>query len=97
MHKTSCNHPPLGFRKFNFDVAVEEDSGFLAVVARDHEGNVKAVQMKHILCSTLFEAKTFAVVFSLEMAVLKSNDNTIFKGDAVNVILAINCLNECLE
>lgn len=53
--------------------------------------------MKHILCSTLFEAKTFAVVFSLEMAVLKSNDNTIFKGDAVNVILAINCLNECLE
>lgn len=53
--------------------------------------------MKHILCSTLFEAETFAVVFSLEMAVLKSNDNTIFKGDAVNVILAINCLNECLE
>lgn len=43
MHKTSWNHPPLGFRKFNFDVAVEEDSGFLAVVARDHEGNVKAI------------------------------------------------------
>ena len=79
--------PPSGNIKLNVDAAIQQDSGFaLAVVARNHLGEVLSIWAKKHHSSSPAIAEVEALYWAVNLAVKDGWKSVIFEGDAKNCL-----------
>ena len=67
--------------KLNVDAAVSTDQTSIAVIARDSWGTVVKALRKELMLYEPVQAKAFAILWALELAVTKKFQKIIVEGD----------------
>ena len=78
--------PPTDWVKLNFEAPIREGYSFVAVVSRDHEGNLIEVWTKKISLGSSICGEAEAAWYAIRRVVAKGFNKTIIGGDASNVL-----------
>ena len=92
MAKTVMNwsRPPSGVVKLNVDAALAKESAMIAVVARDHGGEiVKAWAKEYQTCDPMLVEAT-AILWAVQLAYAEQFTSIIIEGDAKVCFDAVN-------
>lgn len=89
--------PLLGFLKVNFDSAFDGNITVSCVVIRDIHGIVKHTWTGCSIASSAFEAEALPAIQAMKLAADSQLCKSVFEDDAVNVILALNGMDFCVE
>lgn len=97
MHSGQWRPPLPDFLKVNFDSAFDGNVAVSGVVIRDIHGIVIHAWSGHSIASSAFEAEALAALQAMKLAADLQLPKLVFEGDAVNVILALNGQDFCVE
>ena len=78
--------PSTDWVKLNFDAPIREGYSFVAMVSRDHEGNLFEVWTEKISPGSFIRGEAEATWCAIRRVVAKGFNRTIIEGDAWNVI-----------
>ncbi|GLT71435.1 hypothetical protein SLA2020_434520 [Shorea laevis] len=86
---SSWNPPPIGFIKFNFDVAVRRDFMVAAATVSDHDGSLLWATAKKIPLMDINAGETQAALLAVETATkFYPSSKLILEGDSLMTITA---------
>ncbi|KAK9983826.1 hypothetical protein SO802_033351 [Lithocarpus litseifolius] len=82
LHK--WNPPPLGWIKLNTDAAIGKHSNAIAVVARDHRGEVLKVWARSTPTCSPLSAEASAILWAIQLVKVENWPRIVIEGDAKN-------------
>ena len=82
LHK--WNPPHLGWIKLNTDAAIGKHSNAIAVVARDHKGEVLKVWARSTPACSPLRAEASAILWAIQLAKVEKWPRIVIEGDAKN-------------
>lgn len=89
--------PPPGFLKVNFDSSFVDDCVVAGIIVRNAQGSAISAWTGCSIASSPFAAEAVAAYQALKWAEDNELQHIVFEGDALNVVLALNGVNDCIE
>ncbi|KAL0001791.1 hypothetical protein SO802_015572 [Lithocarpus litseifolius] len=78
------NPPPLGWIKLNTDATIGEHSNAIAIVARDHTGEVLKVWARSSPTCSPLRTEASAILWAIQLAKVEKWPRIVIEGDAKN-------------
>lgn len=83
--------------KFNSDAVVTGDHASIGIITRNSKAEVTMAYAERMLANSVFEAEAIGILKAMEIAESLHIEKAIFEGNSMNVILALNGFDSCLN